>query len=261
MFDFARLLTALFLACLSTFALGEKLRIVTDPWPPYAYQEGEQIKGIDYEVTAEVFRRQGVEVEWQFLPWKRCLNMLEQGQADGVLDIFQTRQRDSLLFYPSEPLSTVEFALFYAKARPHVVNSLDDLKGLTVGTSPGYTYDPTFTESTAFNREPAPSHEANFGKLQLGRIDLLITDRRVGRYLIATLGLEQEVGELPLVVSQQHQYLAVRRNVGMDLLAQRFAAELRRFKKEPAYAALSARYDSAAIKNQPAVEQQERSTH
>ncbi|MCW2268532.1 putative amino-acid-binding protein YxeM precursor [compost metagenome] len=258
--DFARLLTALLLTCLSALAHGEKLRIVTEPWAPYVYLENGQAKGIDYEVTAEVFKRLGVEVEWQFLPWKRCLAMVEQGLADGVLDIFQTEQRDSQLYYPSEPLSDVEFVLFYANARPHAIKSLEDLRGLTVGTSPGYTYASAFSESPLFTREPAPTHEANFGKLQRGRIDLLITDRRVGRYMINNMGLKQEISELPLVVSRQSQYLAVRRNVGMDLLVQRFAAELRRFKREPAYAALNARYAGAGDGFRTAVEQQEHST-
>ncbi|KJK19870.1 ABC transporter substrate-binding protein [Pseudomonas sp. 2(2015)] len=257
--DFTRLLTALILTCLSAFAHGEKLRIVTEPWAPYVYLEDGQAKGIDYEVTAEVFKRLGVEVEWQFLPWKRCLAMIEQGLADGVLDIFQTEQRDSQLFYPSEPLSDVEFTLFYANARPHKVKHLEDLRGLTVGTSPGYSYGGAFIDSPLFTREPAPTHEANFGKLQRGRIDLLITDRRVGRYMIKTLGLEQQISELPLVISRHSQYLAVRRNVGMDLLAQRFAAELRRFKREPAYAALHARYAGTAENFPTAVEQQESS--
>ena len=43
----------------------------------------------------------------------------------------------------------------------------------------------------------------------------------------------------------QSQFLAVRRNAGMDLLVQRFGAELKRFKREPAYAELSARYGAA----------------
>ncbi|MDD0976002.1 substrate-binding periplasmic protein [Pseudomonas fontis] len=258
--DFARLLTALLFTCLSTFAHGEKLRIVTDAWPPYVYEELGEVKGIDYEVTAEVFRRLGVEVDWQLLPWKRCLAMLNQGLADGVLDIFQTEERDSQLFYPNEPLSEVEFVLYQATARPHPVKTLSDLDNLTVGTSPGYTYDPAFSESSAFRREPAPTHEANFGKLLLGRIDLLITDRRVGRYLIKQLGLQGQVTELPLVVDSKSQYLAVRRNVAMDLLAQRFAAELKRFKREPAYAELSARYANADIAFPRTVEQQESST-
>lgn len=76
-----------------------------------------------------------MEVQWQFLPWKRCLAMLEQGHADGALDIFHSQERDALLLYPSEPLSEVEFVLFYANERPHPAATLDDLRGLTVGVS------------------------------------------------------------------------------------------------------------------------------
>jgi len=257
---FARLSIIVLLSCMSLPARAEQLRIVTDPWAPYVYEENGEPKGIDYEVTAEVFRRLGIEVRWEFMPWRRCLLMIEQGLADGVMDIFQTRQRDSLLYYPSEPLSVVEFVLFQANARPHPVNRLEDLDGLSIGTSPGYSYSEAFLESTRFRREAAPTQEANFGKLQRGRIDLLITDRRVGRFMVNQLGLQDQVSELPLVVTRQAQYLAVRRNAGMDLLAQRFAAELRRFKREPAYTELQARYHVVMPSDSETVEQQERST-
>ena len=254
-----KLLTAVLFACLSFTAYGEKLRIVTEPWAPYVYDDKGSMRGLDYETTVIVFQRLGVEVEWQFLPWKRCLAMLDQGNADGALDIFHSHERDALLLYPSEPLSAVEFVLFYANDRPHPAQTLDDLRGLTVGTSPGYLYGEAFSESSLFDREPAPSHEANFGKLSLGRIDLVITDRRVGQHVIKAMGLEGKVSQAPLVVSRQPQFLAVRRGAGMDLLVQRFAAELKRFKQEPAYAALSAKYGGIQANTalEHTVEQQE----
>ncbi|MBJ2347280.1 transporter substrate-binding domain-containing protein [Pseudomonas sp. HB05] len=242
-------LTTLLLLCLSFAAQAEKLRIVTEPWAPYVYEENGKILGLDYETTAIVFKRLGIDVEWQLLPWKRCLAMLEQGLADGALDIFHSDERDALLLYPSEPLSDVEFVMFYANARPHPFRTLDELDGLTVGTSPGYLYSQAFRESSRFKRETAPTHEANFGKLQLGRIDLLITDRRVGRHVLKALQLGDQITENPLVVSRQSQYLAVRRKAGMDLLVQRFGAELKRFKHEPAYAELSARYGAGSSAN------------
>ena len=243
----AQLLTALLLVCLSMAARAEKLRIVTEPWAPYVYEENGKMLGLDYETTAIVFKRLGIDVEWQFLPWKRCLVMLEQGLADGALDIFHSDERDALLLYPSEPLSEVEFVMFYANARPYPFRTLDDLGGLTVGTSPGYLYSQAFRESPLFKRETAPTHEANFGKLQLGRIDLLITDRRVGRHVLKQMQLGDQITENPMVVSRQNQYLAVRRNAGMDLLVRRFGAELKRFKREPAYAELSARYGADLV--------------
>ena len=235
-------LTALCFFALSGFVQGENLRIVTEPWAPFVFVKDGKPAGIDYEITAEVFKRLGINVQWQFLPWKRCLMMVEQGQVDGVLDIFESTERQSQLLYPSEPLSTVEFALFQANARPHHFERLEDLKDLRVGISPGFLYSETFRESTLFEREPAPTLEANLGKLALGRIDLVITDRRVGQYALKQMKLSDQISQLPTIVSSDRQFLALRKNAGMDLLAQRFAIELRRFKQEPAYAALLARY-------------------
>jgi len=246
-----QLFAVLVFACLSFAARGEKLRIVTEPWAPYVYEQGGKNLGLDYETTAIVFQRLGIEVEWQFLPWKRCLSMLETGQADGALDIFHSAERDATLLYPSEPLSDVEFVMFYANERPHPFKSLEQLKGLTIGTSPGYLYSPDFSQSDLFVREPAPTHEANFGKLVRGRIDLLITDRRVGQHLLDELNIRDLITENPTIISRQSQFLAVRRNAGMDLLVQRFGAELKRFKREPAYAELSARYGAAPVDGAP----------
>lgn len=244
---FRRLLfIALSLTTLSLPVQAEKLRIVTEPWAPYVYLDShDQAQGIDYEVTALVFQRLGIDVQWQFLPWKRCLAMLAQGQADGALDIFHTTARDNELLYPTEPLSDVQFVLFQNNSHPHPFHKLDDLAGLTIGTSPGYFYGDAFMNSQAFKQETAPSHEANFGKLIRGRVDLVLTDRRVGEHTIREMGLQDQVSQLPMAIYEDKQYLAVRRNAGMDLLIQRFGLELRRFKKEPQYQALLQRYAAA----------------
>jgi len=250
----SRLLFAALLASLSFSALGEKLRIVTEPWSPYVIVDDKQVSGLDYEMTNIVFKRLGIDVQWQFLPWKRCLMMLEKGDADGVLDIFKITEREDLLLYPNEPLSDVNWVLFQANARPHPFNRLEDLTGLTIGVSPGYLYTPEFDSSKLFIREPAPSHEANFGKLALGRIDLLVTDRLQGQKMLEQLRLQDKVSQLPNALSRRAMYLALRRNVGMDLLMQRFGAELKRFKHEPAYAQLVAHYTGETGVSSPALE-------
>ncbi|HDS1737163.1 MULTISPECIES: transporter substrate-binding domain-containing protein [Pseudomonas] len=253
-------LCLLLLTCLSPLAQAERLRLVSDDWAPYLYQENGQPKGLDYEVAEAVFQRLGVEVDWQFLPWKRCLAMVEQGLADGVLDIFQSEARNVFMVFPDEPLSTVEFVLVRKRSQRPPVQRLEDLKGLSVGISPGYNYGSAFNQSPLFRREPGPTHEANFGKLMLDRIDLLVTDRRVSRHLQQRLGLVGQVEEQPLVVSRDQQFLGLVRKPGRDKLARAFADELRHFKQEPAYAALIARHQPPAGHIPEAVEQQESST-
>lgn len=253
-------LLCLLLVCLSCSAQAERLRVVSDDWAPYIYEHNGQPQGIEYEVASEVFKRLGVQVDWEFMPWKRCLAMVEQGQADGVLGIFQNDARKVFMVFPDEPLSAVEFVLLGRRGQHRAVNRLEDLAGLTIGTSPGYDYGAAFSQSTLFKREPAPTHEANFGKLMLGRIDLLVTDSRVGRYLRRQMGLQQQTEQLPLLIDRQNQYLGLARKPGREQLARSFADELRRFKQEPAYAQLIAHFEDDLGVLPGAVEQQERST-
>jgi polar amino acid transport system substrate-binding protein len=53
----SRLLFAALLASLSFSALGERLRIVTEPWSPYVIADDKQVSGLDYEMTNIVFKR------------------------------------------------------------------------------------------------------------------------------------------------------------------------------------------------------------
>ncbi|WP_028629565.1 MULTISPECIES: ABC transporter substrate-binding protein [Pseudomonas] len=231
------------LASLGSAVQAEPLRIVSEPWAPYIYEENGQPRGLDYEASAIVFQRLGIEVQWSLMPWKRCLVELESGSADAVLDIFQNREREKQMAFPREPLSQVEFVLFYARQRPYPFQRLADLQGLKVGVSPGYWYaDQAFRTSPLFIREPAPTHEANLGKLVRDRVDLVVNDRRAGQFLLRQMGLEDEVGQHAKVISRDHLYLAFRRLPRLEGLAERFGEALRRFKQEPEYAQLIARY-------------------
>lgn len=241
-----QVIAALCLMGFSLCAQAQVLRIASESWAPYVYEEQGRLKGLDYEAAQIVLQRLGVTAEWQLLPWKRCLAALEQGQVEAILDIFRTAEREVTIIYPDEPMSQIEFVLFYANARPHPYHQLQDLQGLKVGVSAGYWYaNRGFRQSKLFTREPAPSHLANFGKLVRDRVDLVINDRRGGNYLLQQMGIQGDVSHHPEVISRDQLYLGLRRMDGMEALAQRFSSELRRFKQEPAYAALSARYTPA----------------
>lgn len=224
-----------------TQASTPPLRIVTHPLPPYVYLEGKAPAGVDYEIASEVFKRLGITVEWEFLPWRRCLMMVQQGEADAVMDIFRTSAREHWLVYATEALSQVDLVLYQASERPIPLSSLRDLKGMRVGVAPGFEYGKAFAESLA-EKEPAPSLEANFGKLLLGRVDLVISDRRAGHFTLRQLGLDQKIGQIPGALGSEVLYLALRRDTDNSALAERFSTALRQFKQEPAYAQLLMRY-------------------
>lgn len=238
-----QIIATLLLCCYACVARGETLRLVTEAWAPYVYEERGQAVGLDYEITREVLQRLGVKLELQFMPWKRCLLELKQGHADGILDIFHLPEREASMLFAEEPLSDIEFVLFYARNRPYPYDRLEDLRDRVIGISPGYWYnDEVFRTSTLFSREEAPTHEANLGKLVRHRVDLVVNDRRAGLYLSKQLGLVDQVDHNRKVIGRDHLYLALRRDPALLQLASAFARELRRFKREPAYARLQKRY-------------------
>ncbi|WP_438280130.1 substrate-binding periplasmic protein [Pseudomonas alabamensis] len=255
---FARLLWIALLVLLSTVAHAERVRIVSDDWAPYVHLQAGQPAGVHQRLVDEVFHRLGIEVDWQFMPWRRCLAMVEQGQADGILDVLRTPARERYLVYAPEPLSQVEFVLFQSRERPHPAQRLEDLAGLSIGTSPDYDYGEAFNTSTLFRQETAQTHEANFGKLLRGRIDMLVTDRRVGHYLIQQMGIADSVEMLPLLIHRRPQYLALGRRPGAERLAQRFAEALQRVRQEPGFQVLELPEYAHALPG--AIEQQDSGT-
>lgn len=234
---------AVLLSCLSLCAQGQTLRIVSEAWPPYIYEENGELHGLDYEATRIVLQRLGVQAEWQMLPWKRCALALEQGKADAILGSYRTRESEAALLFPSEPLSRIDLVLFYAKNRPYPFRALADLQGLRIGVSSRYRYsDRAFAESAQFVREPAPNHAANFGKLMRERVHLVVNDRYAGRFVLDSMGLNDAITYHPQVIGRDFLYLGLRRKAGLDDLAEDFARELRLLKLEPTYALLLARY-------------------
>jgi polar amino acid transport system substrate-binding protein len=229
--------TLLLLGAACVPAHAEPLRMVSEPWAPYVYEEDGVLRGQDYELAAQVLERLGVAHRLQLLPWKRSLVEFDEGRADAILDIFRNQAREQDMVFPDEALSDSEFVLFYARQRPFPYQGLASLEGLRIGVSPGYWYsNEAFRQSKDFIRENAPTHEANFGKLLLGRVDMVLMERRVGLYLAQRMGILDRLDYHRQPVSRDGLYLALRRTPEFERLAVRFADELRRLKAERAAA-------------------------
>ncbi|WP_287028182.1 substrate-binding periplasmic protein [Pseudomonas sp. UBA6310] len=216
-------------------AQADPLRIVSEAWAPYVYEENGVVRGLDYELTATVLERLGITHELQLLPWKRSLAEFDEGRADAILDIFRNPDREQSMVFVDEPLSSSEFVLFYARQRPFPYSDLSSLKGRRIGVSPGYWYsNEAFRQSKDFIRENAPSHAANFGKLMLGRVDMVLIERRVGLYLAQQMGILDQLDYHRQPISHDDLYLALRRTPEFERLAARFTIELRKLKAERA---------------------------
>lgn len=218
------------------------LTIVTESWPPYVYEASATPMGFDYEVVLSVFSKMGIDVLIRFYPWKRCVQMMRAQQADAILDAGMNEARKAYLIYPEEPLSSSESVFFFLKGKPFTFNDLADLSGKTVGTSLGYQYSDAFNTATHFSKEPVASIEQNFTKLLAGRLDLVIVNRSVGLFKSKEMGIGEVIDHTANPVSGGPLYLAFARKAGAAALSARFAAELKQFKRTPAYRKILDKY-------------------
>ncbi len=221
---------------------AESVTIVSEAWPPYLMEENGEPSGVDYEVMEAVFDRMGVDMEFEFYPWNRCMEMLKSGSADGILAVGYNEERAEFLYYPEEPVSVSANILLYDKFKGSNAQSLEDLSGKTVGVTPGYSYDDDFDAAENFKRDETQSFTSNIRKLLAGRIDYFIVDEAVGLYKTSEMGVAGRVNVADLRYPGGGNFVAFSQAATEESLASRFGAELEAFKETPKYEDILMKY-------------------
>lgn len=66
---------------------GTPLQFVTEPFPPFNFEENGKAAGPMVEVLQAVCKEAKLSCSAQIMPWRRALAMAESGQADGIFSI------------------------------------------------------------------------------------------------------------------------------------------------------------------------------
>jgi polar amino acid transport system substrate-binding protein len=219
-------------------------RIVTDPWPPYAYMENNRTVGIDVDIALAVLDQMGIKSTIEMLPWKRCLASVENKTADAILSASVTEERKHFLYFPSIPVSKGETVFFQRKPRNIITTSLDDLDGLKVGAMLGYKYCEELDESSLLSGAArVATLEQSFNMLMNDRIDILVEVDAVGIYKAKEMGI---IDKISMVSNSRYcstgNHLAFSKKPGNEAIAERFGIELIKFKATNEYIDILAKY-------------------
>ena len=220
----------------------DRLLVVTDEWAPFVFQENKVLKGFDYEVMMGVFSMMGYEVDFQILPWKRCVYLINQQQADAILDIGLNEQREKTMYFPEEKLSESSSVLFHLQGKQYKYENIHDLQGLKIGTIHGYEYSKEFSEANYFTKEPVETEEQNFRKLLLGRIDLFLVNKNVGLYNAKKIGILDKVNFISQPVSGGDIFIAFSHKEGHEKLTQEFSKHLKKYKMSDEFKSIMKKY-------------------
>jgi polar amino acid transport system substrate-binding protein len=172
-------------------AAQEKVvRIATLDWPPYTGKDLPE-GGATTDVVRAAFEKVGYQVEVEYRPWKRAIDMAAKGTDDVIAYFpgYHCQHRGG--FVASEPLGNGPLGLAEHVDAPITWSTLDDISDqqLKIGTVLGYANTDAFDAKVGTGYILAvPSNDdlTNLKKLAKRRIDAVVIDKLVLEYLKAT---------------------------------------------------------------------------
>ena len=223
--------------------MAHSATLVCDIWPPYQIETKDGVTGMSVEIIKSVYRRLGVtDVTFKAFPWKRAMDAMRFAEADGLFSANYTPDRELFLHYPEEPIVKTPWVIWTRKDSP--IQTLDDLKGMTIGVVLGYSYTPEFWDfiETHCHVELVHNDDINFRKLSLNRLDATVAEFGNGLRLIQTLGTE-DIRPVPAIeIKRDGLYIVFSHKRITKEFTKRFSDELRAFKHTNEYRRIREKY-------------------
>ena len=182
------LLVALLLQSLSFVALSQEpdrpLRFVgNEQLPPYISVGNQQPVGLVVDLARAVAEKAHLSIRVEALHWPDAQAQVLAGEADALLFINPTPEREKLYDF-SDALLESHFHIFRKNTRPEIQN-LNTLHGKRVGVGAGSFAVQYLQKYDPIQLVLLPNWKAGFEMLDSGQLDAIFVDRWVGEYEIS----------------------------------------------------------------------------
>lgn len=224
----------------------EELTVVYTEWYPYTYSEAGAAKGFEIDTFKSVMDRMGITVKFLRFPFKRCLKMLEDGNAQALISFIKTPERQRYTIFPEEHIS-VSRTLFFTKTNTRVryKGSLKDLKNYSIGVVAGFSYGKAFDDAAYLDKEEVANTERLLNMVLGGRYEVGIENQAVLNGIARKLGVERSVRFLYPPVHTEKLYVGFSKKARLHKLAADFSEALAQFKNTDEYKAILRKYGIA----------------
>lgn len=164
------------------------MRLASLEWLPYVGAQLEQAGWSSY--VADMAARQfGYRAEVEYFPWTRAMQLgTKDARYAGYFPAYYTDERAKSCYF-STPIGSSTVGLTYLKSAPLHWSSLEDLIPMKIGVVAGFSNGPAFDAMVKEGRmkvDASPNDMLNLRKLLAHRVDAVVIDKLVMRYLLAT---------------------------------------------------------------------------
>jgi len=160
-------------AGLGTIEAG-KLKVAIEPYMPYTDLKGGKMVGLDAEILQAAATSLGLTIEPEMTDFKGMLNSVQSGRADVTIGGigWSAERAEKGLF--TDPVYYSPAAMAVVGDKPY--KTVDDLKGLRLGTVSGYVWEQSIKAVPGAQTKVYPDANGFFADLAAGRIDVGFID-------------------------------------------------------------------------------------
>lgn len=181
-------------------------------YPPLQWYDGKQLTGASIEIATTALKTLGVPYEVRYVgPFHRVLKSAQVGEIDMISSLKDTPERRDYLVYTSVALFSNPIAVFVAKDKKFRYSGWSDLIGKKGGVTLGNQFGNGFDEFLQKNLQVEAEQKThmNFKKLELRRLDYLISGYYSGLAYLATSGQSDKFVALKPYVSDSDNFIAM----------------------------------------------------
>ncbi len=219
---------------------AQSLELVTLQYPPYVYQDHDEVKGIAVTVLKEAFRRIQQPVSIKLYPWARSIKMIEEGSADAIFTAYKTAERETFADFSNEVLMPQVISLFVLKdAAIPFDGDITKLAGYRFGLVRKISYGSRIDAAVSHGSLPqidyANSGEDNLTKLLGRRFDILVSNKYGAWDILRQKAWQDKVRELHPAVEEVPSYIAFSKKRNLLAIRDKLDKALRQMKQDGSY--------------------------
>lgn len=174
------------------------ITLVADDWCPYNCSPASDHPGYVIELAKEIFEKAGYQLKYEYVPWARVVQGIEEGTYDGAVGA--ARGDIPSAVFPDEEQGSVLNSLFVRKGETWQYTGLDSFKKIRLGVIGGYYYSDEINAYLDANANSSTIDVARgedavaqcLKKLLENDIDVYIEDPNVAYYTANQIGLDKE---------------------------------------------------------------------
>jgi len=155
--------------------------LLTEELPPYSIRGNDSGTGASIDIVSQLFTRANFDYEIIIVPWKRAMRMSLSDENTCIFPMQRNQEREASYHWVS-PVLITQTGFYTRKDSPHKLVTIDDAKGLIIGTYNGSAVAEYLT-SWGYKVYMTPRDAPNIQRLMKKRIDVWAADTLSAKYL------------------------------------------------------------------------------